>query len=241
VAEGGGLLNRYTLQRRIEGSNPSGSASPSDFVNSNPRFFARVAARRDGPGEGGAFGFESLRLRQSPYLSSLFISIVWLLSSPPCECAFKRAGNGALSRRQPSASVESARAEGGGEMVNGASTLPRRRARPTRPTRPDLPANWALPRVRLAKGAVCAPNAGAMSLYGAGRGARIRRPGGLARASNALNYNMNQIFPRSERGAIAVPLAGPAPLRVFCATVGRKAPSGPVGMALLDCFEGLNG
>jgi hypothetical protein len=26
VAEGGGLLNRYTLQRRIEGSNPSGSA-----------------------------------------------------------------------------------------------------------------------------------------------------------------------------------------------------------------------
>jgi hypothetical protein len=27
VAEGGGLLNRYTLQRRIEGSNPSGSAT----------------------------------------------------------------------------------------------------------------------------------------------------------------------------------------------------------------------
>ena len=27
MAEGGGLLNRYTLQRRIEGSNPSGSAS----------------------------------------------------------------------------------------------------------------------------------------------------------------------------------------------------------------------
>ena len=26
MAEGGGLLNRYTLQRRIEGSNPSGSA-----------------------------------------------------------------------------------------------------------------------------------------------------------------------------------------------------------------------
>src|SRR5262245_31842716 len=26
VAEGGGLLNRYTLQRRIEGSNPSVSA-----------------------------------------------------------------------------------------------------------------------------------------------------------------------------------------------------------------------
>ncbi len=28
MAEGGGLLNRYTLQRRIEGSNPSVSASP---------------------------------------------------------------------------------------------------------------------------------------------------------------------------------------------------------------------
>jgi hypothetical protein len=27
VAEGGGLLNRYTLLRRIEGSNPSVSAS----------------------------------------------------------------------------------------------------------------------------------------------------------------------------------------------------------------------
>ena len=27
VAEGGGLLNRYTLSRRIEGSNPSVSAS----------------------------------------------------------------------------------------------------------------------------------------------------------------------------------------------------------------------
>ena len=29
MAEGGGLLNRYTLQRRIEGSNPSVSATPS--------------------------------------------------------------------------------------------------------------------------------------------------------------------------------------------------------------------
>src|SRR5215472_483489 len=29
VAEGGGLLNRYTLIRRIEGSNPSVSAKPS--------------------------------------------------------------------------------------------------------------------------------------------------------------------------------------------------------------------
>jgi hypothetical protein len=31
VAEGGGLLNRYTLQRRIEGSNPSVSANDSIF------------------------------------------------------------------------------------------------------------------------------------------------------------------------------------------------------------------
>jgi hypothetical protein len=31
VAEGGGLLNRYTLQRRIEGSNPSVSARTPGF------------------------------------------------------------------------------------------------------------------------------------------------------------------------------------------------------------------
>jgi hypothetical protein len=31
VAEGGGLLNRYTLQRRIEGSNPSVSAKSIQF------------------------------------------------------------------------------------------------------------------------------------------------------------------------------------------------------------------
>jgi hypothetical protein len=37
VAEGGGLLNRYTLQRRIEGSNPSVSAK--SFVES---LFSRV-------------------------------------------------------------------------------------------------------------------------------------------------------------------------------------------------------
>ena len=36
VAEGGGLLNRYTLQRRIEGSNPSGSASLKPLFE--PRF-----------------------------------------------------------------------------------------------------------------------------------------------------------------------------------------------------------
>jgi len=32
VAEGGGLLNRYTLQRRIEGSNPSVSASGAQIL-----------------------------------------------------------------------------------------------------------------------------------------------------------------------------------------------------------------
>ena len=31
MAEGGGLLNRYTLSRRIEGSNPSVSAKISDL------------------------------------------------------------------------------------------------------------------------------------------------------------------------------------------------------------------
>ena len=33
MAEGGGLLNRYTLQRRIEGSNPSVSASDFPTVD----------------------------------------------------------------------------------------------------------------------------------------------------------------------------------------------------------------
>jgi hypothetical protein len=42
VAEGGGLLNRYTLSRRIEGSNPSVSASsPQD----QPRKFTKEAGR----------------------------------------------------------------------------------------------------------------------------------------------------------------------------------------------------
>ena len=33
MAEGGGLLNRYTLQRRIEGSNPSVSASSESLAS----------------------------------------------------------------------------------------------------------------------------------------------------------------------------------------------------------------
>jgi hypothetical protein len=38
VAEGGGLLNRYTLSRRIEGSNPSVSANaPSSDIQSSPK------------------------------------------------------------------------------------------------------------------------------------------------------------------------------------------------------------
>jgi hypothetical protein len=55
VAEGGGLLNRYTLQRRIEGSNPcvsarfSGSESlhPTDCPEINPLNV------RSGPAGGG--------------------------------------------------------------------------------------------------------------------------------------------------------------------------------------------
>jgi hypothetical protein len=41
VAEGGGLLNRYTLQRRIEGSNPSVSANmlSSDGLRASIREF----------------------------------------------------------------------------------------------------------------------------------------------------------------------------------------------------------
>jgi hypothetical protein len=35
VAEGGGLLNRYTLLRRIEGSNPSVSAN--EQIPENPK------------------------------------------------------------------------------------------------------------------------------------------------------------------------------------------------------------
>jgi hypothetical protein len=36
VAEGGGLLNRYTAQSRIEGSNPSVSATSSRPLRSPP-------------------------------------------------------------------------------------------------------------------------------------------------------------------------------------------------------------
>ena len=38
VAEGGGLLNRYTLQRRIEGSNPSVSAKGRVRIGSESAF-----------------------------------------------------------------------------------------------------------------------------------------------------------------------------------------------------------
>jgi hypothetical protein len=45
VAEGGGLLNRYTLLRRIEGSNPSVSARiPLTIVSSAADFAAEVVS-----------------------------------------------------------------------------------------------------------------------------------------------------------------------------------------------------
>ena len=45
MAEGGGLLNRYTLLRRIEGSNPSVSARiPLTIVSSAADFAAEVVS-----------------------------------------------------------------------------------------------------------------------------------------------------------------------------------------------------
>ncbi len=43
AAEGGGLLNRYTLSRRIEGSNPSVSANNSTAI---PAMWSRVIDER---------------------------------------------------------------------------------------------------------------------------------------------------------------------------------------------------
>src|SRR4029079_3373430 len=50
VAEGGGLLNRYTLQRRIEGSNPSVSANIKSTSNQflNPSRLSAQAVNHDG-------------------------------------------------------------------------------------------------------------------------------------------------------------------------------------------------
>ena len=56
MAEGGGLLNRYTLQRRIEGSNPSVSARSSvQFTSNQSRVSsaARDAVNHPGPSPGG--------------------------------------------------------------------------------------------------------------------------------------------------------------------------------------------
>ena len=75
MAEGGGLLNRYTLQRRIEGSNPSGSASLKDLTIRT--FDFRRASRADGRGVAAAYGFKSLRLREAKDFrrrSSIFCS-----------------------------------------------------------------------------------------------------------------------------------------------------------------------
>ncbi len=50
MAEGGGLLNRYTLKRRIEGSNPSGSANHLGFLRNLAAFVAGRSLRRKFPG-----------------------------------------------------------------------------------------------------------------------------------------------------------------------------------------------
>jgi hypothetical protein len=69
VAEGGGLLNRYTLQRRIEGSNPSVSATGLVEFTANQfrnQFPTTDAVNHHGPSPGGQqspneFGTNHLR------------------------------------------------------------------------------------------------------------------------------------------------------------------------------------
>ena len=50
MAEGGGLLNRYTLQRRIQGSNPCVSARFSGSESLTARKLIRDAFARAGSG-----------------------------------------------------------------------------------------------------------------------------------------------------------------------------------------------
>jgi hypothetical protein len=57
--------------------------------------------------------------------------------------------------------------------------------------------------------------------------------------SKALNCHMNVTL-NGGKTAAPSPAARSHALRVFCATVGRKAPGGPVGTVLLHCAEGLN-
>ena len=53
MAEGGGLLNRYTLSRRIEGSNPSGSAKKAYLMFDGPLGRERESNPVDGTCVGG--------------------------------------------------------------------------------------------------------------------------------------------------------------------------------------------
>ena len=81
MAEGGGLLNRYTLVKAYRGFESlrlrQVSGSPyirtlDSVARGDPA--QRGASRDDGPSWAGAFGFESLRLRQvsgSPYIRTL--------------------------------------------------------------------------------------------------------------------------------------------------------------------------
>jgi hypothetical protein len=57
VAEGGGLLNRYTLQRRIQGSNPCVSARFSGSESQNPTDCPEINPLdvHSGPGVGLSF------------------------------------------------------------------------------------------------------------------------------------------------------------------------------------------
>jgi hypothetical protein len=45
VAEGGGLLNRYTLQRRIKGSNPFVSANLPAYIFDFIEYFTKAQLR----------------------------------------------------------------------------------------------------------------------------------------------------------------------------------------------------
>jgi hypothetical protein len=69
VAEGGGLLNRYTLQRRIEGSNPSGSANFKVRPYSTPHLLAvadrTIGAAQQCPTENPAAKLFCGRVRES--------------------------------------------------------------------------------------------------------------------------------------------------------------------------------
>ncbi len=68
MAEGGGLLNRYTLQRRIEGSNPSGSANFKVRPYSPPICWLSPTERS------GPHSNAPLKVRQANYCVDEFVS-----------------------------------------------------------------------------------------------------------------------------------------------------------------------